>query len=344
MSGDAVSVTASSPLWEAHEHPDRPLDPGAILCSCATCEAMILAQAERTPGMGIAITTGCDRIVVAAEYLAEVMAVDRTLAPLLYVRDDYVRRLYLPVDGWSFVKLERWWSEVCHEDEASAGRRHPRHRVAKRQSDANRRRWLEKVDAASALAPPPPAVTFVPVAEAVRPWRQQHRPLLAELGAWALSRGRPADLDLVALILAAHETGFDKAPPGSWTRTGVHRCIGIDVPNWCTRASVLWPEGVPAALWQLLDFLVATDRLDRESDPIGELRKPLMCYGGLDRSGRERECDTETGDAAEPGAWADDPPIGCECYVRYRGPTHGELTDLATAGARLLAHAQPLAE
>ena len=117
MSGDVVSLPDPSPLWEAHEHPDRPLDPGAMLCSCVTCEAMILAQAERTPGMGIALATRCDRIVVAADYLAEVMAVDRTLAPLLYVRDDYVRRLYLPVDGWWFFPPERWWSEACRDDE-----------------------------------------------------------------------------------------------------------------------------------------------------------------------------------------------------------------------------------
>ncbi len=342
MSGDVVSLPDSSPLWDAHEHPDRQLDPGAMLCSCVTCEAMILAQAERTPGMGIALATACDRIVVAAEYLAEVMGVDRTLTPLLYVRDDYVRRLYLPVDGWRFIPPRRWWSEACHEDEGAAGRRHVRHRVAKRQSDANRRRWLDAVDAASA-APIAP-VTFVPVAEAVRPWRQQHRPLLAELGAWALSCGRSVDLDLVALILAAHGTGFAKVPPGSWTRTGVHRCVSVDVPNWCARASVLWPEAVPTALWQFLDFLVATDRLHRDSDPIDELRKPLMCYGGLDLSGREREHDAEPDDAAVPDADTDDPPIRCECYVRYRGPTHGELTDLAAAGARLLGHAQPLAE
>ncbi len=344
MSGDVVSLPDSSPLWEAHEHPDRALDPGAILCSCATCEAVIRAQAGRTPGMGFGLATCCDRILVAAEYLAEVMAVDRTLAPLLYVRDDYVRRLYLPVDGWWFFKPGRWWSEACHEDEAAAGRRHPRHRVAKRQSDANRRRWLEAVDAASASAVPVAPVNVVPVAEAVRPWRQRHRRLLAELGVWALSCGRSVDLDLVALILGAHETGCRKTPLDSWTRTGVHRCISVDVPNWCVRASVLCPEGVPAALWQLLDFLVATDRLDRDSDPIDELRKPLMCYGGLDRSGREREHVADTGGAAESGADADDPLSRCECYVRYRGPTHGELADLAAAGARLLAHAQPLAE
>jgi hypothetical protein len=342
MSGDVVSLPDPSPLWEAHEHPDRPLDPGAMLCSCVTCEGMILAQAERTPGMGIALATGCDRVVVAAEYLAEVMAVDRALRPLLYVRDDYVRRLYLPLDRWWFFPPERWWSQACRDDEEAAGRRHPRHRVAKRQSDANRLRCLEAGEAASARATPVTPVRFVPVAEAVHPWRQRHRTVLAELGAWALACGRSVDLDLVALILAARETGFDTAPPGSWTRTGVHRCVSIDVPNWCTRASVLWPEGVPAALWQLLDFLVTTGRLDRGSDPIDELRKPLMCYGGLDRSGRERGSDADRGDAAGPGAEADDPPIRCECYVRYRGPTHGELADLAAGGARLLGHARPL--
>jgi hypothetical protein len=157
MSGDAAALADESPLWDAHDHPDRPLDPGAMLCSCVICEAMIRAQAERTPGVGIALATRFDRIVVAAEYLAEVMSIDRTLTALLYVRDDHVRRMYLPVDGWWFVPPRRWWSEACHEDEAAAGRRHPRHRVAKRQSDANRRPWHVTEAAASgcaASAPP----------------------------------------------------------------------------------------------------------------------------------------------------------------------------------------------
>ena len=188
MSGDVVSLPDESPLWDAHEHPDRALDAGAMLCSCVTCEAMILAQAERTPGMGIALATRCDRIRVAAEYLAEVMSVDRTLTPLLYVRDDYVRRLCLPVDGWWFVPPRRWWSEACHDDEAAAGRRHPRHRVAKRQSNANRRRCLEAVEAASAVAGPVAPVTFVPIAGAVRQWRPQ--PSLGELADLAAAGAR----------------------------------------------------------------------------------------------------------------------------------------------------------
>jgi hypothetical protein len=85
----------------------------------------------------------------------------------------------------------------------------------------------------------------------------------------------------------------------------------------------------------LLDFLAETGRLERASDPLDELRKPLICYGGLDRSGRERSDDEHDDDRSF---------VRCECYVRYRGPSHGELSDLAAAGARLLSHAHPLAE
>src|ERR671911_814497 len=165
--------------------------------------------------------------------------------------------------------------------------------------------------------------------------RRRHREMLAELRVWALERGRPADLDLVALILAAKERGPDDGPLGLWTRTGVNRCLSVDTFNWCSLGQVLYPDGVPGALWLFLDFLAETGRLERASDPLDELRKPLICYGGLDRSGRERTDDEHDDHRSS---------VRCECYVRYRGPTHGELADLASAGARLLSHAHPLAE
>jgi hypothetical protein len=196
MSGDTLARSDESPLWDAHDQPDRPLDPGANLCSCVTCEAMIQAHAERTPGVGIALATRCDRVVVAGEYLAEIMSVDRTLAPLLYVRGDYVRRIYLPVDGWWFVPPRRWWSEACHEDEAAAGRRHPRHRVAKRQSDANRRPWHVTAAAASPCATSPPTDAGEPPlhCECCLPYpRPAHSELtdLAAAGARLLRHARP---------------------------------------------------------------------------------------------------------------------------------------------------------
>ncbi len=335
MSGDVIPMPDRlTEPWEVHEHPGCSLDEGAILCACVTCEAAIYAQAERTPRMPMGLATGSDRLVVTAEYLAEVMAVDRTVAPLLYVSDDYVRRLFVPVDSWWFFRSRRWWSLTCHEDEEAAGRRHPRHRIAKRQSEANRLRHTHSVDAVSPEQPPA-SVRFTPLATAVEPWRRRHRQMLAELRAWALERGRPVDPDLVALILAAREAGPDDEPLGQWTRTGINRCLSVDTFNWCSLGRVLYPDGVPVAFWLFLDFLAETGRLERASDPLDELRKPLICYGGLDRSGRERTGDDNDDDRSS---------LRCECYVRYRGPTHGELADLASAGARLLSHVHPLAE
>jgi hypothetical protein len=59
---------------------------------------------------------------------------------------------------------------------------------------------------------------------------------------------------------------------------------------------------------------VATDALDDDSDPLDELSKPLRCYGGLEATGQRRpESDNESERER------------CECYVTYRGPSHGEL-------------------
>src|ERR687897_724389 len=206
--------------------------------------------------------------------------------------------------------------------EETAGLRHPRHRVAKRQSEANRLRHARSAEA-SAPDPPPAPVRFTPLPTAVEPARRRHREMLAELRVWALERGRPVDLDLVALILAAKARGPGDGPLGLWTRTGVNRCLSVDTSNWCSLGQVLYPDGVPGALWLLLDFLAETGRLERASDPLDELRKPLICYGGLDRSGRERS-DDEYDDYRSS--------VRCECYVRYGGPTPREPGDPASAG------------
>jgi hypothetical protein len=319
MTGDSPSLPEPEwEPWEVHEHPGRLLDPGAILCACVACEAAIMAQARSTPHMALGLATASDRIVVTAEYLAEVMAVDRTLKPLFYVADDYVRRLYVVVDGWLWPS-RRWWSAACNDDEAAAGRRHLRHRVAKRQSRADRARRAAAVAADQPLPLDPVLLELTPLPTAVAPVRQRHRELLAELREWALEHGQRADLDLMALVLAGKESPLADAPLHRWTRKGVNHCLSIDVNNWCSRTRVLVPEGVSQALWQLLDFMVATDRLHCDSDPLDELRKPLRCYGGLDHTGRPRSDDESA--------------LRCECYVTYRGPTYGELSDVPPLAA-----------
>jgi hypothetical protein len=82
----------------------------------------------------------------------------------------------------------------------------------------------------------------------------------------------------------------------------VLRC---DVPNWCSLHGCLWPVDLAEAMWQWFDFLTETDRLGGASDPLAELRKPLLCYGGLDRHGRLRGEDAPA-------------PIECECHLPYR--------------------------
>jgi hypothetical protein len=63
-------------------------------------------------------------------------------------------------------------------------------------------------------------------------------------------------------------------------------------------------------LWKYLDFLAETLRLDPASDPVPELRKVLVCYGGLGFDGLPREGRS---------------PIRCECYRTHVGSPHGEL-------------------
>ena len=64
--------------------------------------------------------------------------------------------------------------------------------------------------------------------------------------------------------------------------------LRCDVPNWCSLHGCLWPVELAEAMWEWFDFLAGTGRLDPASDPLAELRKPLLCYGGLDERGRLR--------------------------------------------------------
>ena len=178
-------------------------------------------------------------------------------------------------------------------------------------SRAARERREAEARAEAALAPLRPPVVLTPLAEAVAPVRLRFRPLISELCQWALAQGHRLEPDTVALLLAAADEGHGVITKTQWTRTGVQQFLWADTFNWCGIRRVLTPDGVPETLWWYLQFLVATDRLDYESDPLPELCKPLMCYGGLDEHGKRRSDGTRS-------------PVPCQCYVTYRGPSHGE--------------------
>lgn len=325
---DVISAPTPAPNrspWSLHDDPDRPLDEFVGICACVICVAALQTQAAIRPSTPIALKTEADRIVVALEYLAEVMRHDRTLTSLLYVVGDRVRSLYVPVDGWPMRGRRRWWSLSCHEDDSAARRRHARHQVAKRQSTAARQRAIER---ARAEAPPPPPVgvevEFASLAEVVAPFRRRHRQLIAQVRRHALTHGQPLDDDVVAFVLGVRETPLlesRRLPIDRWTRRDVIDFLSVDAFNWCSQHRILLPDQVPEALWHLLGLLAATDALHDVSDPLDELRKPLRCYGVLDATGRRYEGDDESGRDR------------CECYVTYRGPLHGELRDAVSRKA-----------
>jgi hypothetical protein len=304
--------------WSLHDEPGRALDEHVGVCSCVTCEAALIAQAASRPAFPVALRTEADRIVVTLEYLVETMRVDPTLAPLLYVGDDRVRSMYVPVDPWR-MRGRRWWSRSCHEDEDAAARRHPRHRVAKRQSALARRQAVERIRAAS--PPVPPAeVEFASLAEVIAPHRHRHGKLIAQIRAHALAQGQSLDADVVALVLVAgeHAMAADRRlTVDRWIRRDVIDLLSVDVFNWCSLHRILLPEQVPEAIWHLLGLLAASGALDAASDPLNELRKPLRCYGGLGADGRRRDDDADR--------------LRCECYVTYRGPSYGELRNAGTS-------------
>ena len=160
------------------------------------------------------------------------------------------------------------------------------------------------------LSDRPPTVALmthpIPLSEALGPIRDVYAHLLVPAAEWQRRRERRTDPDLFALICVAADAGFgDAVSPTRWTRTDVYHVLRCDIPNWCAVHRCLLPLEVVEAMWEWFGFLAATGRLDAASDPVAELRKPLVCYGGLDLQGRVRPDDAPV-------------PVECECYLPYR--------------------------
>jgi hypothetical protein len=147
---------------------------------------------------------------------------------------------------------------------------------------------------------------LIPLSEALGPIRDVYSHLLVAAAHWQDGRERRTDPDHFALICVASDAGFVReVSPTRWTRTDVYHVLRCDVPNWCSLHGCLWPVDLAEAMWQWFDFLTETDRLDGASDPLAELRKPLLCYGGLDERGRLRP-------EGAPRL------VECECHLPYR--------------------------
>ena len=150
---------------------------------------------------------------------------------------------------------------------------------------------------------------LIPLSDALGPIRDVYRHLLVEAARWQDGRPRRTDPDHFALICVASDAGFGRdASPVRWARTDVYHVLRCDIPNWCSLHRCLWPVELPEAMWEWFDFLHDTGRLDPASDPVWELRKPLLCYGGLDAHGRQLPEGTPA-------------VVECECHLPYRETT-----------------------
>lgn len=125
---------------------------------------------------------------------------------------------------------------------------------------------------------------LIPFRHAVSDARREHRLLITWGRRWGLANGQPFDPDLLALVLI----GVARRPTEPWTRQAVYSVLRCYVFNWCTINRCLCPEGVPETLWRWLHFLDATDGFGEDDEPLSDLIKPLLCYGGLDYEGWQR--------------------------------------------------------
>jgi hypothetical protein len=95
--------------WVAHEQPERPLAWGAWLCDCDGCRLALVAASLHEPRLPIVLKTGGDRVVVTAEYAAEVWQAMGGLEALCYVQRDHIREVFVG-QWWPAMPSERWWS------------------------------------------------------------------------------------------------------------------------------------------------------------------------------------------------------------------------------------------
>ena len=101
--------------WLPHDWPERPFDQLTWIDDCRACVLALRAEAATRPRLVLCLKTNSDRILVTAEYAAEVLAAGRPLEDLCYVGNDWVREFFVPVSG-DLPPGVRWWSLAASED------------------------------------------------------------------------------------------------------------------------------------------------------------------------------------------------------------------------------------
>ena len=154
-----------------------------------------------------------------------------------------------------------------------------------------------------------------------RPWtpfpdgvvylRRRHHDLIDACVAWTATRGRTLDPNVVAVLCGAAEEGFNGGLITRWTVERMYHMCCCHIPNWCDDHRAEVPDDAfKESLWLLINFLVATDRLDDDSDPPDLLLQVLRCHG-INADGLESDDDAD---------WQSD-----LAPFEYDGPSYGDL-------------------
>jgi len=121
--------------------------------------------------------------------------------------------------------------------------------------------------------------------DALPVWLRRFR---LEVLLWAFREGRTIDpVALTAVLGAKHHRSEE--PFQQWSRHTVRELLWIEIEAWWREVVADGsppPATAAATLWTLLDHLDGVDGFAPGSDPLAQLREPLVDSGGLDRRGK----------------------------------------------------------
>lgn len=113
------------------------------------------------------------------------------------------------------------------------------------------------------------------------------RALRRAVQAWALANGTPVNVDALSMVLAA-KVANHVVPVALFTEDMVWQLLWIDVFTWCANRNLDVPDDIAVTLWAVLSYLDEVDGFHADSDPVAELRSPLMSSAGLGPNGDVR--------------------------------------------------------
>ena len=152
---------------------------------------------------------------------------------------------------------------------------------------------------------------WTPFPEGAAYLRRRHASIVDACVRWTAARGRVVDPDVIAVLCGAAEEGFNGGLLTRWTVERMYHMLCCHLPNWCHEHHAEAPDECnKEALWLLVSFLAATERLDDDSDPPELLLQVLRCHG-INAAGFESDDEAD---------WRSE-----QAPFEYDGPSHGEL-------------------